>query len=183
MVTRFDSPSIDTVGQSLELANVAELKEGLLANILGTLFEVLVALALKGQGYDTSLQKPLNVATDGTEMEVDIVAVLAQKKCLIVECKGRKRGIVEDPEEIRHHFVDRCGAAADRYGWDVTERYTHVEAVFVTSGEFDDECRKVIQNHKKSHGITTTAIDRNDLEAFLERSGEPRLWKLVDRYF
>jgi len=171
MVTHPDSPTIDAVGQSLELASSVDLKEGLLANILGTLFEMIVTLALKGRGYDTSLQKPLTVATDGTNLEVDVVGVLAQKECLIVECKGRKKGIPEDPGQIRRHFVDRCAAAADPYGWDVTERYPRVEAIFVTSGEFNDECRKVIQSHSRSHGIATTAIDRNDLKAFLDQSG------------
>ncbi len=183
MMNRPGDSSLDDLGRSLELADAVELDDGLLGNIRGDLFELLISNALKGQGYDTSMQKPLIVVSDGTELEVDVVAVKSRMECLIIECKGRRGDIAEDPIEVEKHFRDRCRAASDTFGWDVVEKYNSVEAIFITSGTFGEDCIDVLENNRKSHGITTSGIDRDGLKEFLDRSGEPRLWELVERYF
>ena len=154
---------------------------GLVGNLKGTLFEFLIALAWKVDGYDIVQQKIVR-RTRNDEYEIDVVATRSGN-CKLIECKGHHSQYRESEEELRRHFENRCEAAADPYGWHVTEQYNNVEAIFVTSGELDDEARKYAKNIKKSHGIVCSVQTREQLMAWLDDLGQEHLREILDTYY
>ena len=116
------------------------------------------------------------------EYEIDVVAVRSPK-CKLIECKGHHAEYRECEDELARHFENRCEAAADSYGWDVTAVYDDVEAIFVTSGELDDDARKYADNKTKSHGIACTVQTRVELMHWLKDLGQDHLCDILDRYY
>lgn len=166
---------------SLAIAEGTVDNDGLIGNLKGTLFEFLIALAWRMDGYNTTLQKAIRNSV-GDEFEIDVVAIRG-KTCRLIECKGRHAAYREGKAELARHFEDRCEAAADVYGWNVTEHYQTVEAVFVTSGRLDDDAKAYAKSVKKSHGIRCRVITRKELLTWFDSFEEDHLRKIVDRYY
>lgn len=174
---------LDEIEKSLELTKGTVADDGLLGNLKGTLFELLIALALRTEGFDTTLQKIIRKLDEDVQYEVDVTAIRGQSLCRLVECKGRHADYKETPVDIQRHFHNRCKVASDPFGWNVTELYDKVEAVFVTSGQLDHEAARYANEHKRSHGIDCLVIDRAELLEWLRRIGQPRLVEIVERYY
>ncbi|MHC4878784.1 MAG: hypothetical protein ACYTGL_20230 [Planctomycetota bacterium] len=177
------SECLDDIERSLKLAEGTVAPDGLVGNLKGTLFELLVALGYQAAGFDTTLQKRIRKPDADEEFEVDIVARRGESLCKIIECKGRRRGYQESIDDVRRHFLNRCRAASDPYGWYVTDRYETVEAIYITSGDFSDKAREYAANTKASHGISCSTMDRNALLHFLNSEGQKRLVDIIERYY
>lgn len=172
---------LQDIKESLAIADGTVDSGGLIGNLKGSLFEFLIALAWRMDGYDTTLQKAIRNSA-GDEFEVDVVAIRG-KSCKLIECKGRHATHRESKAELSRHFEDRCEAAADVYGWNVTKHYQSVEAVFVTSGELEDDAKAYVKSKTKSHGIKCRAITRKALLNWLDTLDEDHLREIVDRYY
>lgn len=174
---------VDEIEKSLELTKGTVADEGLLGNLKGTLFELLIALALQTEGFDTTLQKTVRKLDEGKQYEVDVTAIRGESLCKLIECKGRHAGYKENIAELKRHFDKRCKAASDPYGWDVTKLYDKVEAVFMTSGQLDDEAARYADEHKRSCGIDCSVTTRTELLAWLGNIGQKRLVEIICRYY
>jgi len=109
--------SLDDIEASLELGESTKSdNEGLIGNLKGTLFEVIVALAYRATGSDVTLQKRIRRLDEDEEYEVDVVASTGDTKCTLVEAKGRHSAYLEAKDEVERQFELRCRAAADEYG-------------------------------------------------------------------
>lgn len=172
---------IDDVEKTLAVAAGTVDDFGLIGNLKGTLFEFLIALAWKAEGYDVKQQKIVRRMPDD-EYEIDIVAIRSGR-CKLIECKGHHATYRETQEELSRHFENRCEAAADPYGWHVTNHHADVEAIFVTSGELDDEAEAYAKKTKKSHGIRCTVQTRKQLLAWLDKLGQDHLCEILDKYY
>ena len=172
--------SLDDIEKSLELSSGTAFSEGFVGNITGTLFELIIALGFRANGYDTTLQKVVRMLNE--KYEVDVVAVRGPM-CKLIECKGRHADCEESREDVERHFENRCRAAADPLGWDVTERHDDVEAIYITSGKFSSEAASYAKSHTKSHGISCSVMDRIELLQFLKDAGQPRLVEIIKRYY
>lgn len=144
---------------------------------------MLVALGFRAAGYDTTLQKIVRKLDEGEEFEVDIVALRGHSTCKLLECKGRHAGYEEGQEEIQRHFHNRCRAAADVFGWNVTDLYAEVEAVFITSGKLAPDAAAYADSIRLSHGISCSVMERAELLAFLKDSGQTRLVEIIEMYY
>jgi hypothetical protein len=100
-----------------------------------------------------------------------------------VESKGRHAEYGESRDDVERHFFNRCRAAADAYGWNVTEAYDQVEAIYVTSGRFTDDATAYISANKISHGIECSVMDRAALVTFLRDAGQSRLIEIIQKYY
>ena len=129
--------NLDEIEKSLELAKGTIVSEGIIGNLKGALFELLVALGFRAVGYDTTLQKIVRKPDEDEKFEIDVVAMRGHANCKLVECKGRNADYEECRDDVERHFFNRCRAAADPFGWNVKEQYSEVEAVYVTSGKLD----------------------------------------------
>jgi hypothetical protein len=181
-----DAPTaqnLDEIEQSLVLTKGTVASEGLLGNLKGALFELIVALGLRADGYDTTLQKMVRRPDVGEEFEIDIVATRSESLCKLFECKGRREGYTERRHEIERHFNNRCRAASDPFGWNVTAGYKAVEAIFVSTGALDEDAENYVRTTKESHGISCSHMDRQDLLNYLMTVGQPRLVELVKNYY
>ncbi|WP_437228900.1 hypothetical protein SH661x_001146 [Planctomicrobium sp. SH661] len=127
----------------------------------------------------TKIRKP----DEDEEFEIDVVAVKGETLCKLVECKGRHAKYVESREDVERHFFNRCRAAADPYGWNVTSGYKKIEAIFITSGQYSPEAAIYASTTKVSHGIACTTMDRNSLLEFLNEAGQTRLVNIVNQYY
>ena len=175
--------SLDEIEGSLELAKGTIVSGGLIGNLKGALFELLVALAFRAEGYDTTLQKIVRKLDENEEYEIDVVAVRGDATCKLVECKGRKSTYSECREDVERHFFNRCRAAADAYGWNVTDLYNTVEAMYVTSGKLDADAASYADSTKMSHGIHCSVMEREDLLRFLKEMGQSRLVDIIKTYY
>jgi hypothetical protein len=174
---------LDDIEHSLKLAEGTVAPEGLIGNLKGTLFELLVALGYQADGFDTTLQKRIRKPDEDEEFELDVVARRGESLCKIIECKGRRRGYTESVDDVKRHFLNRCRAASDAFGWYVTDRYDQVEAIYITSGVFSDEAHEYAANTKTSHGISCSTMDRTALLHFLNNAGQKRLVDIIERYY
>ena len=154
---------------------------GLVGNLKGTMFELLIALAWKSNGYDIVLQKVIRNSRD-EEFEIDVVAIRGSE-CKLVECKGHHAAYREGEDELIRHFEKRCEAAADVYGWDITGRHDHIEALFCTSGQLDDDATTYADKTKKSHGIKCRVQTREDLMEWLGSLSQPHFHKIIKTYY
>ena len=175
--------NLGNIEQSLALTQGTIIDEGLLGNLKGALFELLVALGFRASGYDTTLQKKIRKPDEDEEYEIDVVAVKGEVLCKLVECKGRHKEYRESREDVERHFFNRCRAAADPYGWNVTHCYKNTEAIYITSGRFSEDAVAYTGSTKLSHGITCTTMDRNGLIAYLEAAGQTRLVNIMNQYY
>lgn len=175
--------NLDEIEKSLELTKGTIVSEGFVGNLKGTLFELLVALGFRAAGYDTTLQKIIRKPDEGEEFEVDIVAQRGHATCKLIECKGHHADYEESREEVERHFFNRCRAAADAFGWSVTDLYQDVEAIFVTSGKLDAEAAAYADATKTSHGIACSIMQRAELLDFLKESGQSRLVEIIETYY
>jgi hypothetical protein len=91
--------------------------------------------------------------------------------------------IREDDASVRRHFDNRCRAASDPNGWNVTKLYKNVEAKFVTSGNLGDAAMAYACATPRSHGIECSVMTRNDLIAWLEKLGQDRLIRIIETYY
>ncbi|NOY43646.1 MAG: restriction endonuclease [Planctomycetes bacterium] len=176
------SEKISDIENALSLASGTIIDEGIIGNLKGALFELIVALAWKVEGYDVTLQKKVLHKEDGEQFEIDIVAVKGDV-CKLIECKGHHADYQEGKEEIKRHFSKRCKAAADKYGWDVTENYKSVNALFITSGELNKEAQKYADSTKKSHGITCSVWSRSELMNWLNSNRQQKLREIIRRFY
>ncbi len=174
---------LDEIEKSLELTKGTIVSDGVIGNLKGALFELLIALGYRAAGYDTVLQKIIRKPDEGEEFEVDVVARQGDDKCELIECKGRHADYRECQADVERHFFNRCRAAADPYGWNVTDLYESVEAVYVTSGELDPEATEYADSTKISHGISCQLMQRRELLEFLNEAGQSRLVQLVKTYY
>ena len=172
---------IGEIEKALAIASGTVDDWGIVGHLKGTLFEFLIALAWKVAGWDVKMQKALR-RMPNDEYEIDVFAVRGSQ-CKLIECKGHHAEYRECKEEVARHFDDRCEAAADTYGWDITNRYDDVEAIFVTSGELDEEAREYANDKTKSHGIACTVQTRVELMAWLKDLGQDHLRDILDRYY
>lgn len=173
---------LDEIEKSLELAKGTTVDEGLLGNLKGTLFELLIALALRAEGFDTTLQKTVQDSNEKKSYEIDVVAVRSTS-CKLVECKGRHSDYLEDSGSIRRHFENRCRAASDSNGWNVTKLYGDVDAEFITSGNLDAEATSYASATTRSHGINCSVMTRGKLIHWLKELHQDRLIKVIDTYY
>jgi Holliday junction resolvase-like predicted endonuclease len=174
---------VDEIEEVLAAAASTAGSDGLVGNLKGALFELMVALLLRAQGYDIVLQKRVRKPDEDIDLEIDIVATRGESECLLVECKGRHREYTDNEDELKRHFHDRCKAASDPYGWDVVRRYGEVKAVFVTTGKLSKKADQFAQRTTKSHGILCEIQQRDELIGRLQRAGQNRLAELVNRYY
>ena len=172
---------IDAIRDTLAIADGTIDQQGLVGNLKGTLFEFLIALAWKVAGYDITLQKVVR-RMPYDEYEIDIVAIRSGQ-CKLIECKGHHAGYRESKDEVERHFANRCEAAADPYGWDVTKLHKEVEALFVTSGELDNDAQEYGDKTTRSHGITCTVQTRTQLMKWLSDLDQAHLCDILDRYY
>ena len=175
--------NLDEIEKSLKLANGTIISEGFVANLTGALFELIVALGFRAAGYDTTLQKIVRKPDQGEEYEVDVVALRADSMCKLLECKGRHAKYEESKDDVERHFHNRCRAAADNYGWNVTELYDEVEAVYITSGTFTADAVAYADSTQSSHGISCSVMDRAKLLEFLRNAGQTRLVRIIEKYY
>lgn len=178
-----DPENVKSIEECLQVANGTIVDEGLLGNLKGALFEVLIAFAFRALGYDTTLQKMILNPIEDKEYDVDVVVTRGEEECKVVECKGRHAKYLEDVSDIERHFVTRCEVAADEFGWDVVNRYTSVEAIYITSGQFSVDALEFAKSMRKSHGIHCSTMDRNQLLEFLKTSRQTRLIKIIKQFY
>lgn len=159
-----------------------DLGDGVLGNMKGAIFELVVALYYKNEGYDVTLQKSVRKVDDkNAYLEIDVVASKLAKHLILVECKGRTKNSLESQTEIDRHFQQRLPAACDEFGWNATEHYSRVDAVFVTTGNLPDSAKT---NRKlRESGTNQICIDRNGFLDWLRANDYADLLKIVDRFF
>jgi hypothetical protein len=175
--------SLNDIEKSLELTKGTIISEGFVGNLKGALFELLVALGFRAAGYDTTLQKIIRKPDEGEEYEVDVVAMRGDSTCKLLECKGSHADYEENKEDVERHFFNRCRAAADAFGWDVTERYDEVHAIFITSGKLHPKAASYAASAMKSHGIFCSVMQREELLQFLLDAGQSRLVEIIKMYY
>ena len=172
----------DEIEKALKLASGTVINESIVGNLKGILFEVLVALAWKASGFDVTLQKVIQNIANEEKYEVDVLAIRGDD-CKLIECKGHHASHLESKKELERHFKKRCALAADQFGWNVTDRYKHVEAIFVTTGKLDSDAATYAKQMRKSHGITCTVWTREKLLSWLKELGQKQLAKIIDRHY
>lgn len=176
--------SVAKISDLLELSKEAPLEDGLIGNLRGAIFELIVAMYYRNLGYDITLQKFVRKPDEQLEFEIDVVAVKADKQAILAECKGRSSGTVEDSDEIKRHFGKRLSAATDPFGWNVTDLYDRVDAVFITLGNVDESVRPPMpKSGLRPRGINRIVYDRGEFIALLDEAGEKDLKNLVERFF
>ncbi|WP_428307957.1 restriction endonuclease [Lacipirellula sp.] len=170
------------IEKTLSIASGTILGEGVVGNLKGALFELIVALAWRAAGYEVTLQKGIRSNEDGNEYEVDVVAIRGNE-CKLIECKGRHATYQESVAEVQRHFVNRCKAAADKYGWNVTGHYSTVEALFITSGQLDLDADAYATANAKSHGISCKVWKRQELLKWLDELSQTQLRDIIKRFY
>lgn len=175
--------AIAELEDTLSLANSTELNEGIIGNLKGALFELIIALGWRSLGYDVVMQKIVQATEEVEEYEIDVVSIRGDNVCRLIECKGRHAEYAESKDEVERHFKKRCKAAADPYGWNVTNRYATVEALFVTTGTLSKWAREYANETKKSHGISCDVWEGDRVTQWLKEINQPRLAELVERFY
>jgi|GEM_PF-1926329 len=181
--TDLSEDNLNNIETSLKLAQDPKIDEGLLGNIKGALFELIIALTYRSIGYDTTLQKKIKGTISPKTYEIDVVAIRGGTECKLIECKGRHRGYQENAGDLARHFDSRCQTASDEYGWNITQLYKNVEAIYITSGSFSPEARSYVESNPRKHGISCKAIDRENLFKLLEDANQSRLIEVVNQYY
>lgn len=181
IVSGDDQQNLDSIEKALNISGSIEEKDGIFGCIKGDLFEVMTSLAYRSDGYDTTLQKKITSYSTAEDFEIDVVAKKGEKECLLIECKGRNLSEEENEEQIKRHFEDRCRVASESYGWDVTNQFKKVEAVYFTT-DVKSSIPSKYASKTKSHGITCHVASREEvLELF--NSADSQLAKLVESYY
>lgn len=179
-----DEPSLKNIEDCLSLAeNTIVREDGLISNLKGTMFELLVALGFRAAGFDVVLQKKIKRLDTGQEFEVDILATKGDDVCKIVECKGRHIKYAESRDDIKRHFIDRCRSVADPLGLNVVNRYKIVEAIYITSGTFSDDAIEFAKQVRTSSGVSCSLMARENLVDFLNKEGQSRLVAILKSYY
>lgn len=179
-----DELSVAKIADLLEMSTQPGVADGLLGNLRGAIFELIVAMYYKNQGYEVILQKFITKVDENLELEIDVAAFKGDKLIKLVECKGRQAGVTEGPEEINRHFQKRLPAAMDSYGWNVGELYRRVDAVFITLGEVPaDLVPKQPKGGLKEQGVNRVVIQREQFLKMLDDDNEQDLRDLVKRFF
>lgn len=180
-----DEISLKKITGALEMSEQPGITDGLVGNLRGAIFELIVALYYRNQGYDVTLQKLVRYpGAPPSEMEIDIVAVKSDKIAILVECKGRTKGVSEDSKEISRHFNERLTAACDSFGWDITRRYNRIDAVFISLGVVSSADRPIQpEAGLRDPGINRQVIDRNEFLDMLKDARENDLRQLIERFF
>ena len=173
---------VSEIEKTLKIAQNTEFGGGIFSNLKGILFELIIALAWKAAGYDVTLRKIIKDYAQDESYEIDIVAVRGDE-CKLIECKGRHSEYRESKKDIERHFEKRCKVATDEYGWNVTEQYKKVEAVFITSGLLGDDANTYANKKKKSHGIACRVMTREKLLNWLEEKSQGSLVKIIKEYY
>jgi hypothetical protein len=176
-----DESNLDSIETVLKLSDSNTEKDGIFGCIKGDLFEVMTSLAYRSEGYDTTLQKKIMSFTDATEYEIDVVAVKGDNKCLLIECKGRSLSVEDNRDEIKRHFESRCKVASESFGWNVTEKYKNIEAIYFTTSD-KSTIPTEYYNPQKSHCINCRVMSRQEVISCFE-SADNRLAKLIEQYY
>ena len=171
--------NMEEIKKALAFAEMSE-NDGLLGNIKGDLFEIMVGFIYRSKGYDVSFKKNV-IDEKEQEYEIDIVAKKGQT-CLLIECKGRTN-MREDEHlaEIERHFKDRTRTAALPYGWNITEEYENVYAIYITTSTEDyipDSYKKAVKNY----GIICSVIDKKGVENLLLKTNK-ELKNIIKKYY
>ena len=174
-----DESNYNSIETALNISNSLMDKGGLFGCIKGDLFEVMTALSFRSQGYDTTLQKKIISFEDAEEYEIDVVAVRSFQKCILIECKGRNLSIEENKKEIERHFINRCKVASESTGWNVTEQYDEVEAIYFTTS---DESVIPSSYRTRNYHINCKVMARDEVIKHFDLS-DKRLSNLVREYF
>jgi len=175
-----DSQNLDSIEKALSISESSVEKDGIFGNIKGDLFEVMTSLAYRPE-YSTTLQKKIKSGLTGEDFEIDVVAIDGEKTCLLLECKGRNLSEEENKIEIKRHFEDRCRVASETYGWDITNRYKKVEAIYITTSEESLIPPEYI-SESKCHGIICHVMSRKEVINFFN-SVDRQLAELIKKYY
>lgn len=173
--------NLDSIEKALSISHSIDQKDGMFGCIKGDFFEVMTSLAYHSNGYDTTLQKKITSLSTGEDFEIDVVARKGDRECLLIECKGSRLSEEENEVQIKRHFEDRCRVASESYGWDITNHYNDVKAIYFTTDDKSSMPSKY-SSKIKSYGITCHVTSREEvLELF--NSADSRLAKLVQSYY
>jgi len=173
------------IEQSLKLAEgTITNSDGIVGDLKGVLFEMIIALAWKAAGYEVVLQKMAKHMTTFDECEFDVVAIRGNS-CKLIECKGRSdKTKQEQKEDVERHFDYRCRIATDEYGWNITDKYSSIEAIYITSGCFSSDATTYSDATPKTIGkIICSRWDRDKLFEWLRELGQDKLCKLIQKYY
>ncbi len=181
IVSGDDSQNLDSIEKALSISDSSVEKDGIFGSIKGDLFEVMTSLAYNSKNYHTSLQKIITSQSIDEKFEIDVVAVQGEKKCLLLECKGRNLSEEENKIEIKRHFEDRCRVASETYGWDITNTYKKVEAIYITTSEESSIPPEYI-SESKCHGIICHVMSRKEVINFFN-SVDRQLAELIKKYY
>ncbi|MHC4758833.1 MAG: hypothetical protein ACYTE8_09260 [Planctomycetota bacterium] len=176
-----EQQNIDSIEKALNISNSAVKKDGILGCIKGDLFEVMTALAYRSNGYDTTLQKKITSNVTGEDFEIDVVAIKGKMECIIIECKGRNLSKEENREEIERHYDYRCKVAAETYGWNITNEYKKVEAIYITTSA-ESSIPSKYTSQIKNHGIMCRVMTRKEVISLFS-STDHRLAKIIKNYY
>lgn len=159
-------------------------EEGVVANLRGTVFELIVAIYYKNRGFDVTLQKFVEKSDGSGRMEIDILAVKSGQHAILVECKGRVKHAQEDEAQIKRHFQDRFEASDNPSGWHITKQYPLVDVVFISLGIVKPNMRPTLpKGGLRNKGVNRILVDREEFMKMLEDEHEHVLQKLVERFF
>lgn len=176
-----DELNVDKISDLLEYSSNIDVNEGILANLKGAIFELIVAHYYRSLGFDITLQKTVRTNSPPESFEVDVVAIKGPL-AVLVECKGRKKTVTEDPKEISRHFVSRFNAAADSFGWNIEKLYQRVDVVFITLGIIPEGYVST-PNTLKATGVNRIIYDRSLFIQKLVEASQDQFKKLIDRFF
>ena len=180
IVSGEDPQNLDSIEKALSISGSSVEKDGIFGNIKGDLFEVMTSLAYCPE-YSTTLQKKIKSGLTGEDFEIDVVAIDGEKTCLLLECKGRNLSEEENKIEIKRHFEERCEVASETHGWDITNRYNKVEAIYFTTSEESSIPPEYI-SERKCHGIICRVMSRKEVITWFD-SIDSQLAELINKYY
>ncbi len=180
IVSGDDPQNLDSIEKALSISGSSVEKDGIFGNIKGDLFEVMTSLAYRSE-YSTTLQRKIKSVLTGEDFEIDVVAIDGEKTCLLLECKGRNLSEEENKIEIKRHFEDRCEVASETCGWDITNRYNKVEAIYFTTSEESSIPPEYI-SERKCHGIICRVMSRREVINLFD-SRDSQLAELIKKYY
>lgn len=178
VVTRGLSGDTSELDKVLSLANESG-NEGLVANIKGTLFEIMIGFAYKSEGYDVIFNK---IVTDeqGVSWDIDVFARKG-KTCFLIECKSTSNVTTEDHLEQIERHNRRTEIALLPYGWNIGSEFDEINSVYLTlSAE-----KYIPEAHRKSYVkncIMFSVRAQADVRQFLSKA-DKKLLDIVDKYY
>lgn len=180
IITNGGSDNIEEIEKALSLTEISSENEGLLGNIKGDLFEIMVGFAYRSEGYDITFKK--NVTDEKEqEYEIDVVAKKGQE-CFMIECKGRANMRKDEHlTEIERHFQDRTRTATLPYGWDITGEYSNARAIYITTST--ESCIPAkYQMETKNHGIPCSVIHQSGVMKLMGKASK-ELKNIIKKYY